>query len=49
MSSVALTALRGAGFLAEVDESEDEDDGGGSSAVASGFEEGSDESPKAFG
>lgn len=49
MSSVALTARRGAGFLAEVDESEDEDDGGGSSAVASGFKEGSNEIPKAFG
>lgn len=43
MSSVALTARRGAGFLAEVDESEDEDDCGGSSAVAGGFEEGSED------
>ncbi len=45
MSSVALTARRRAGFLAE----DDEDDGGGSSAVASGFKEGSNEIPKAFG
>lgn len=39
MSSVALTTRRGAGFLAEIDGSEDEDDDGGdSSALADGCE-----------
>lgn len=38
MSSVALNTRRGAGFLAEVDDGEDEDDGVDSSAVAGGCE-----------